>query len=80
MNVLHHRRHTAPTVRYAVYDESSRANLASRPFILRDSAGEFVDAYRSFDCAAAYCRALNAGRADLQPHAVIGCRVQVRGY
>lgn len=67
-------------VRFAVHDESSTVALTSRPFVLRDSLGEFVDAYRSAESADCYCRALNAGRAEVHPHALIGCRVVTLGY
>lgn len=70
----------ASEIRFAVHDESSQFALTTRPYVLRDALGQFVDAYRSAGCADSYCRALNDGRASISRHALLGCRVQVHGY
>lgn len=61
MNYVVHTRHD-PIWRYEVDDESTSAR---------------IDLFRSLAPAESACAALNIGAARINPHALIGCRVEV---
>lgn len=74
----HHRAPIAPV--FSVAPDRDRGPLIGRPFALRAADGSVVDYYRSEMLADCHCSALNRGRAEIHPHRVIGCRVEVLGY
>ena len=54
-----------------------RAPMFGGSFVVQDRAGRVVDVYRTRSGAEYARRLLNTGLARVQPHALVGCRVEV---